>query len=109
MFNDNEFKKNPGVAGVVTTGATLTGTAVEGVVLRLYDPDGVLVGQGETGECGCDATDEDGWYQIIYKHKGKPGLTTVELTLEDGSAFTQQVGLKCNAFREVFFELPESP
>lgn len=107
----NAFKKYPpGISGIVTTGTTLTGTtAVEGVTLRLYDPDGLLVGEGGSGGFGWDVTDEDGWYQVVYKHKGKRAFYTVQLTLQDGTVLTQQVQLKGNAFRYVFFEVPESP
>jgi hypothetical protein len=95
--NDNEFKKNPGVAGRVTLGTTADGEAVELAYVQVIDPDGVPVGTCDgkvdnkgrpvDSECvGFDLTDSDGWWQIVYKHKGKPTLYTVEMSLpNDGT------------------------
>ena len=58
VYNDNEFKKNPGVAGIAVTGLTVEdGGPIEGLVLELRDPDGFLVGQGRTGDLGMDTTE----------------------------------------------------
>jgi hypothetical protein len=106
VYNDNEFKKNPGVAGVVAelpSGCTeiSCGTAVPGARVELVAPSGTVVGSAETNA--------DGWYQIVYKHTGKPALYTVNL-YSPSSAVTptksQPVTLKGNGFVEVSFTLP---
>ena len=140
--NDNEFKKNPGVAGRISTAADEE--AVEGARLDLTDSEGNPVGtcdgkvdkKGSPDGSACpgfDLTDSDGWWQIIYKHKGKATPFGVTATLPDrrlvvvlcrarvdvrrewgGAGCTGEVTLKGNAFSEVGLELfpredPENP
>jgi hypothetical protein len=136
--NDNEFKKNPGVAGRVTLGTTASGDAVDvgdEVEIHLTDPEGNPVGscdgkvdrRGNDNGSACfgfDWTDSDGWWQIIYKHKGKPAMYTIDVVFpasydncyaddtdwscgSTGSDWvcTKQERLKGNAFSEVNLEL----
>ena len=141
--NDNEFKKNPGVAGRVTLGTTASGAPVEvsdAVQIDLWNPAGDHVGscdgkvgkKGEdTGESECfgfDLTDSDAWWQIIYKHKGKPAMFTIDVSFPtsydncyaDEAVWsctidsviskwvcTKQEHLKGNEFSEVNLELFE--
>ncbi len=88
--NDNEFKKNPGVGGLVqlTTGYV----GAPNVTATLKNASGVQV---QTG-----ITDADGWYMIPYKHTGK--AATYRVFLPDGRC--QQVALKANGFAEASFE-----
>jgi hypothetical protein len=92
--NDNEFKKNPGVAGRVTKGTTADGDSIEGVMVNLKDGFGNPVGtcdgkvdkkgNPDGSDCiGQDVTDLDGWWQIVYKHKGKPEMFTITMTMPD--------------------------
>ena len=102
--NVNDFKKNPGVAGMVVTGLTVEdGGPIGGLVveLRRYS-DGMLVGQGRTGELGLDTTDAEAWYQIVFKHTGKAAMYEVTLKHPTGDV-TIPVELKGNAFSEVNF------
>jgi uncharacterized repeat protein (TIGR01451 family) len=94
--NDNEFKKNPGVAGRVTLGTTADGDSVDGVRVDLKDATGAPIGtcdgkvdkKGNPDGSACigyDVTDLDGWWQIVYKHKGKPEEFTVTMAIPDDS------------------------
>jgi len=89
----NEFKSNPGVAGLVTW--LPDETPAVGLVVELLDARGNLVSQA--------ITDADGFYQIVYKHKGKPATYTV--ILEGLADSAQEVQLKGNALIEVNFVL----
>jgi hypothetical protein len=57
---------------------------------------------------GTAITDEDGWYQIFYKHTGKPTIYTVTLSVE-GYTETTMITLKANGFVQVDFIVPEPP
>jgi hypothetical protein len=107
VMSINSFKKTPGIAGFVYD--PITGELVENalVILRIppqyakFAPDGVLSLEA--------ITDEDGWYMIEYKHRGKPSdayVAEVYLPPDDDVAdASQYVALKGNAFAEVnFFE-----
>ncbi len=92
-WNSNEFKKNPGVGGLILANR-LDGSGTEPVVnqlVRLLDPRGVKVGEART--------DEDGFYMITYKHKGKPTVYRVVVVTPAYSG-AQQVTLKGNGFSE---------
>jgi hypothetical protein len=96
--NDNEFKTNPGTAGMVlewlqNSEGEVYEEALEGATVQLIDEDGTIVGE--------DLSDQDGWYQIVYKHKGKPSNYTFRATLADGTTFERVVELKGNEFEEV--------
>jgi hypothetical protein len=95
--NDNEFKVNPGTAGLViklslNSNDEVVETYMEGYLVELIDSEGVVVGS--------DVSDIDGWYQIIYKHKGKPANYTFRAT-SGTTVFERVVQLKGNEFEEV--------
>jgi hypothetical protein len=57
-----------------------------------------------TGELvGSALTDEDGYFAIPYKHKGKRAM--YDVTLIGGSNITQRVQLKANGWAEVNFDV----
>jgi hypothetical protein len=113
--NDNEFKTNPGIAGLaldllynvddeaVDVESIFIDPAVEFVWIRLVNNEGEVVGE--------DLVDEDGWYQIVYKHLGRPTnytfqafINTIPPVLPDTEPepdFTRIVELKGNEFEEV--------
>jgi uncharacterized repeat protein (TIGR01451 family) len=92
--NENTFKRNPGFGGLVTD-EFLNG--IEGYTVRVFDPEGNLIGEA--------VTDEDGYWFIYYKHKGKRKTFTVKLyDLGDIYVDEQDVELKANKFAEVNFE-----
>jgi hypothetical protein len=103
VYSINEFKKIPGVAGFVIgeDGVTL----LSGVSVRLVIP---LEVKGVGGTEILTTTDDDGWYMIEYKHKGKP--TDYEVVLEVGlNTYTKVVQLKGNAFTYAHFNLLVDP
>jgi hypothetical protein len=94
--NDNEFKKNPGVAGRVTKGSTADGDSIQGARVELTNAFGNLIGtcdgkvdkKGNPDGSACigfDVTDLDGWWQLVYKHKGKPEMFTISMTMADNT------------------------
>jgi hypothetical protein len=91
--NLNVVKKPAGVYGVVEISSAEEGVA--GVPLSLIHPTNGVVATGET--------DEDGYYLIEYKHKGKATIYTVQL--EDGSQLKGAVTLTGNGFAELNFDL----
>ncbi|MHA2064668.1 MAG: DUF7507 domain-containing protein, partial [Candidatus Thorarchaeota archaeon] len=91
--NENTFKRNPGFGGLVTDEF---GNPIEGYTVIVYDPDGNIIGEA--------VTDEDGFWFIYYKHKGRRKLFTIELYDDLGNFVTDQtVELKANKFAEVNF------
>ncbi|MHA2263630.1 MAG: carboxypeptidase-like regulatory domain-containing protein, partial [Candidatus Thorarchaeota archaeon] len=95
--NENTFKRNPGFGGIVTDGF---GTPIEGYTVKVYDSDGNLIGSA--------VTDEDGYYFIYYKHKGKREMFKVAVFENAGDLeplAEQTVELKANKFVEVNFVL----
>jgi uncharacterized repeat protein (TIGR01451 family) len=139
MQNDNEFKKNAGVAGRVTVGSATDGDAVTGATIELTlngAPIGTCDGKVPTKKdqdivsaCppGTDYSDSDGWWQVIHKHKGKPTDYLIKVTLPQteivaacspdpavwtpsgSGVFTRFEELKGNEFSEVNIELNCSP
>jgi hypothetical protein len=99
----NVWKRNPGVGGMVF------------VQLEEEDTEGVPGGDvtfilNETGETvGTAVPDEDGWYMIFWRHRGRPALYTVTLDPPDGylAPDPQEILLKANHFEEVNFTLIE--
>jgi hypothetical protein len=89
----NIFKKVPGTGGTVLTEGTMF--PMPGVQVQLYDPESLLIGYAET--------DEDGFYMIIYKHKGKRATYNVVLPDLD---LSQEISLKGNGFDIANFEVP---
>jgi hypothetical protein len=87
--NSNEFKKIPGFGGLVLDGANPV-------------PDvAVVITHGDGTDLGTTTTDKDGWYMLVYKHKGKMAEFTVSLPAYDGQS--KSVTLKANKFAEVNF------
>jgi hypothetical protein len=106
----NEFKKIPGVAGFVYDRATGI-TLVDGALVKLTILDGV--NPKYEPRVLTAITDEDGWYMIEYKHKGKPADYIIEVwengTGEGLADYTETVRLKGNAFAEATFMPPPPP
>jgi hypothetical protein len=94
--NMNRFKHNPGFGGLVTDEF---GDPIEGYTVRVFD--------SESNEIGNATTDEDGFYIIYYKHKGKGEIFTVKLyddpDPEADPVQEKEVYLKANKFVEVNF------
>jgi hypothetical protein len=122
IVNVNEFKKTPGIAGFVyLPGATEP--AGGGILVILHIPPQYKKFAPD-GDLSLEAlTDEDGWYMINFKHRGKPSddylamvfLDGVDHPPEDDPKFPAVgddhdywawVSLKGNAFAEVHFNEP---
>jgi len=93
----NDFKRLRGVGGYVGIGPMEDGMPIAGATVTLYDPKG--------GVAGTTTTDEDGWYGIAFKHKGKPADYTVVLTIGGDVEGEATVRLKGNTFVEVNFDV----
>jgi hypothetical protein len=87
----NIFKKNPGTGGLTLKGGN--GNPKSGVNVQLVSPAGKVVGTA--------ITDQDGYFQIVYMHKGKPSDYKVKLP-----AYNQEVTirLKNNGYQIAMFE-----
>jgi len=99
--NQNVFKRNPGVVGSVSrTIPVFDTTALEplpGSTVTLRNPAGTLVGTA--------TADEDGFYQINYKHTGKAATYTLRVVTIRGTQ-TLKITLKANALYEADFRFP---
>jgi hypothetical protein len=90
----NIFKQIKGLSGMVMASDTESGVPAAWVeVVRVKT--GELVGTG--------VTDDDGYYAIPYKHKGKRAMYHV--TLNGGHNIVQRVQLKSNGWAEVNFDV----
>jgi hypothetical protein len=89
----NEFKKNPGIGGLVNQANTLTPFA--NAKADIY--------QG-TKKVATVYTDQDGWYMWTYKYTGKAATFTVKLP-NNGNA-SQSATLKSNGYLNIPFTLP---
>jgi hypothetical protein len=85
--NENVFKKIPGFGGMVLDGL---GDPVYPANVTITGPDGSTV----------VATDEDGFYYLYYKHKGKEATFTVECLGQ-----SEKIAMKANKYVEVNFEI----
>ena len=93
----NAFKNNPGVAGLPLRQAY--SEPVEGCDVMLVKSSGQLL-------VGTAVTDEDGFFQITYRHLGPPTIYAVTLTEPGGGDPTSvDVTLKGNGFAHVTFML----
>lgn len=94
VSNYNIFKKNPGGAGMSLKAGL--GDPVAGVKVQVYDANKKLL--------ATVTSDQDGYYQWVYKYTGKAATFTVKLPAYNRS---QAVTLKANGFVEVnFTDLP---
>ena len=101
--NLNVFKGISGVGGLAL--GSLSGQAYEGLKLKLTptgNPNTVL--QTTT-------TDQDGYYVLPYKHKGKPSLYDVYLSDETETSTLGKitVELQGNGFSQVTFDSEDDP
>ena len=92
--NANIFKRIRGAFGSFWEGDALAGSPLGFAAVQLIDQDGVTV---ETG-----ATDEDGYYGMLYKHTGKKAPYTVYLP---DFSYGHEVMLKANGYAEVNFTM----
>ena len=92
IHNENVFKKNPGVAGMITD-STLEG--VKNVRVELRNSKGLVT---------YAITDEDGWYIIAYKHTGKAAIFTVKIATTPYSG-QADITLKANGFVQQDFQV----
>jgi hypothetical protein len=100
IINVNEFKRVQGVAGFVWDEDA---DPIEGALVRLIIPEDVKFDLPYLDA----TTDEDGWYMIEYKHKGKPTDFPIQLWLDGNLVAEDMVGLKGgNAFVEKHFVVP---
>ena len=96
--NENTFKRNPGFGGVVTDEYD---NPIEGYTVEVRNEEGTVIGTA--------VTDEDGYYFIYYKHKGRPTYIDVYLYDNYGTIVGyESVFLKANKFAEVNFHLGDS-
>jgi len=65
----NNFKKDPGFAGVVTD---INGNPIVGATVKVYDSNGNLVAAG--------TTDINGVYMISYKYTGSQTWFTIKVS-----------------------------
>jgi hypothetical protein len=88
----NVFKRIKGAMGTVAASSHEQG--VPGQVVQLYrnSTDEIVVS---------DVTDEDGYYALEYKHKGKSDIYTVILVGQNA----QMISLKANGWAEVNFDV----
>jgi hypothetical protein len=93
--NVNTFKRSPGVGGLTVTSAL--SDPVAGASLQLF--------RNSTGALVATATsDEDGFYVLNHKHKGKAAMYTAVLFKADGTVDIEvEIELKGNDFDEVSF------
>jgi len=93
VWNANEFKRNPGVSGLTLKTVEAGRSPIAGIPVQLINTAGQVVGSAET--------DEDGFYMIVYKHKGKAALYMVRMNSPySGYGF---ITLKGNGFEEANF------
>jgi len=92
----NDFKKNPGVGGLVLKSNSLNPVIGAGAVLK--DSKGNVLGSG--------LTDNDGWYIVNYKSTGKAATFYITLTPPGGAPQTQTITLKANGYLEADFVAP---
>jgi hypothetical protein len=85
--NQNVFKKIPGFGGMVT----------DGLGGPIYPVNVTIIGPGVNATV---STDEDGFYFLYYKHKGKEATFTVGC-----SSQSETVYMRANRLIQVDFEL----
>jgi hypothetical protein len=91
--SENNFKKAPGIAGLVLRNAN--GDPVAGTAVQVVDGGGRLL--------SLVSTDDDGWYFYPYKYTGKATNFTIRLP---AFGLSQVVTMKSNAFVVANFVTP---
>jgi alpha-tubulin suppressor-like RCC1 family protein len=94
--NINVFKKNPGIAGVVLQ--RTSAEPVPGTTVTLTTAKGTLIASR--------LTDEDGFYAIVFKHKGKAATYYVSIVTPSGHTQKKAVTIKANGYVTVDFSVP---
>ena len=80
----NVFKKDPGIAGLVTN--LVTGDPIAGATVKIYD--------AKSGKLlGTVTTDADGWYLFTFKYSGKTVTFNVVI-----NGITKTITMKSNTF-----------
>ncbi len=96
IINVNDFKKLAGIGGFVWDEVN---DPVVGAEVRLTIPASVRYPQPFVSAI----TDEDGWYMIAYKHRGKAATFQMEVRLAGSVVASDQVRLGANSYAEVSF------
>lgn len=94
--NINVFKRNPGVGGLARSKAT--GAPIGGATVKLVNASGVRLLSV--------VTDEDGYYQLAYKHTGKAATYSVSIVTPSGYKQTKTVTLGANKYINLDFWAP---
>ncbi len=89
--NLNEFKRLSGIFGLVFT--SVDDEPVVGAIVELVHPENGVVATAET--------DDDGFYLMQYKHKGKPTVYTIQL---QGGGGVGEIPLKGNSRGEAHYD-----
>ncbi len=84
--NNNVFKRDPGVAGLVTDGSV---TPVAGATVQIFDNNGKLV--------ALVMTDQDGYFSYSFKYTGKQSTYSIVVTTS-WCTVTQYFTIKSNQF-----------
>ncbi len=82
--NENVFKHDPGIAGLVLDSA---GTPVKNTRVLIYDSNNILI--------ATVYTDQDGFFSYIFKYTGHPTTFTVRIPAYN---IVQSITLKSNGF-----------
>ena len=90
--NENVFKKDPGIGGLVLRAGT--GEPMPGVTVEIYD--------SKNSKLATATTDVDGWYLWAYKYTGKATTFTVKLP---AYGLQQTVTMKSNGYIIVDFSV----
>jgi hypothetical protein len=98
LHNENSFKRVPGVAGVV--GRKETGNPVQGTIVVMKNALGIPVSMA--------ITDQDGFYLLPFKHRGRESVYYVSIVTPPPGAHqeTKSVKLKTNQSATVNFVVP---
>ena len=80
------FKKDPGIAGVVTDSL---GNPIAGATIKVYDNNGMLL--------GITTTDQNGVYLYFYKYTGTKSVNfTIKVITPTGATQTALVPMQSN-------------